>query len=295
MSLNVQYGPVSAAIGLAQQAGAGIRKRQQQQSDQDFLQYVQQAQDSANRNSANEISSALQQQSIQAENDRAAAEFNRQSQNDVVRQQMEQANLNLRTQQESNDQAALKVAQQQRQSGVDLAGQKYTDRTDAISQLPAAAQPYATAGVHQPGATPDEQRLLIAEYRRTQQALATAQKDLKAAEYDPNDMRQMLAEPSTANPKAKKGLEDQYAFASQRTTQLQERIKQLDDALSTRTGSVLQPGAQVGVAPAAAQAIIQNQQSAPAQQSRILATERNPQDGKMWGYDANQGRWIPLE
>jgi hypothetical protein len=36
-------------------------------------------------------------------------------------------------------------------------------------------------------------------------------------------------------------------------------------------------------------------QSAPDQQPRIIARERNPQDGKMWGYDQNQGRWIPLE
>ena len=32
-----------------------------------------------------------------------------------------------------------------------------------------------------------------------------------------------------------------------------------------------------------------------AQTPRIVTTDRNPQDGKMWGYDAANGRWMPLE
>jgi hypothetical protein len=127
--INVNYGPISAALGMAQTAGAGqgnvqaqqlqLQKRQQ---DMAFINMVQQAQAQADQEHANEISQGIGVQEFNANLDmrgQAAQVANQQQQieNDqanrriAISQQNEQANA-------ANDQA------RQSQAGADAAARE---------------------------------------------------------------------------------------------------------------------------------------------------------------------------
>jgi hypothetical protein len=303
MAINVDYSPISSALGLAAQAGQGQRRRQQQQVDLQTIGLAQEMQRAADQRHAQEIQQSLEEQRIglgaQENADRNRTNSIEQQAQEAYRQQALAQQKDYHDQQLSQQKEIAGTANSTRQQNADLAATKFQTQQDAIGNLPPDQQNVVRAQGHLPSAGQDESRLLIAEYRRLSEVQRQAIKDQQAAAYDPNDTKKILYEPSSTNPQAIKGMEAAFDAAARRSAAAAQRMQQIDEALSGKT-SLLQPGAPTAVPAQSVQQIIQaneapNQQSAPGQQPRILARERNPQDGKMWGFDANQGRWIPLE
>lgn len=313
MAINVQYGPVAAALGLANQAGLGINRQRQQQNDQQFLGLVNDMQARADANHAREISQSLQEQSLSQQADNDAARLNLSATQNAAENALRAAGLNLDSKRvdiagqnaTSNDQyrqGQLDARQQTQQ----LQQTKFDTQQSGIDALPIDQQNIIRAQGHLPANGQDDSRLLIQEYRRLDSALRQAQKDNQAATYDPNDLKKILSEKSDKHPGAIKGMEAAFDSSSTRVAAIQNRLAQVQAALDSQMNQHME----TGMAPATGQPAVsqqaigqiiqQNQQAltqpAPGQtQPRILAQERNPQDGKMWGYDANQGRWIPLQ
>jgi hypothetical protein len=71
MSITIDYSPISAALGLAQQAGHAQRQRTVASQDMQFVQMMQQAQQQADQDYANEIRLGQEQDQRKFSNDLA--------------------------------------------------------------------------------------------------------------------------------------------------------------------------------------------------------------------------------
>lgn len=270
MAINVQYGPIGTALGLAQQAGAGRRNARVATQDLQFLQMMQQAQAEADRNYANQIQMALQAQQANANNslraEAVAADRDRQAQELEFRKQ--QANLAQQNVQADNtrqnaalqfraDQAGQEAAtlqsQQAKQAGYlqslpdGPVKQQALDYFAATGKLPETVIPQnpRVAGSNLPA----DYRMLDAQYRRTENQLRSAQTVLKALSSGGDPLKE-----SRTMPGAIKGQEAQFVQAQARVQEIQKELESL--------GSILE---QQSVPQANINAIIQaQQQPAPA-------------------------------
>jgi hypothetical protein len=280
MSINVEYGPISTALSLAQQAGEGQRRRLQQQADLAFMDQVTRQKAEADSAYANQIHNAIAVDSTNAQlQQHATAEANDYQ---LAQQRM---------QQQAQDNAATQSIQQQNantaQQNAGTNAQRATDTNEHFDTMDMIRQNKAD----KPGVD-NEYRLMSQEYRRLLSAQQQAQKNLDASRYDENDMKKLGTRQSSTVPGAIEGHEQQYSSAAQTLAALQQQIRSVNDSLNSKTQGVIAPGA----APVNQQ-VLKNyagQQSAPDQQPRIVATATNPQTGERIGFDANTGQWVKL-
>lgn len=296
MAINVDYSPISTALGLAAQAGQGQRRQRQQQIDLQTIGLAQEMQRAADQRHAQEIQQSLEEQRIgigaqeHADRNRDAAVG--QAAQEAYHQQSLAQQKDYHNQQLAQQKEIAGNTNATQQQNADLAANKFQTQQDAINNLPPDQQNVVRAQGHLPSAGQDESRLLIAEYRRLAEVQRQAIKDQQAASYDPNDTKKIMYEPSSSNPKAIKGMEAAFDAAARRSSAAQARMDQIDGALSGKT-SVLQPGAPTAVPAQSVQQIVQanqnpNQQSASDQQPRIVATATGPNGEKLGLTDTGQ-------
>lgn len=279
MPINVDYGPISTALGLAQKAGKGQGFRQQQQADLAFINSVNQQQAQQDSAYANTIHNAMA-------NDIAKANLQQQASADANNVALTQQKM----QQSAQDQNADRAVAQQNANTSQTNAFTNSQRAFDVNQHYDAGDTLKQNKADKPAAD-NEARLLSAEYRRLLQAQQQAQKNLDASRYDESDMKKLGTRQSVHTPGAIDGHEQQFTSAQQQLAALNQRIKSVDQALAAKTQGVIAPDA----APVNEQ-VLKNyagQQSAPDQQPRIVATATNS-NGEKVGFDANTGQWIKL-
>lgn len=282
MAINVSYSPVATAVGLAAQAGVGQRVRQQQQYDlqlQDLVNQMQAHSDSVN---ANQISQAMEEQRIGL----GANESQQRMHDQMIQQQAldsyRQANLMSASQ---NHNAVNQINQQRadaqttaagaQQDNANLGQAKFADKQDAINQLPTDEQTIVRAQGHLQSAganAADPRHFALQQYKAYERDLQQAMKDQQAATYDPNDKRKFLAEQSSDNPDAIKGMESAYSAAAKRVADAQQKLKALNDQLNPQPNNI-------PVSPQAMQQIAQQNQQGqgPAQQLQAQPQQQQGQ------------------
>jgi hypothetical protein len=103
MPITMQYGPISAALGLAQQAGNGQGFAEQRSAQLQAQQLAQQAQDELDKQYATQVQDTMQQQQMQQQNQLSQGEM-------AQKAAIERANLQLQQQNEQN--RSLQLQQQ---------------------------------------------------------------------------------------------------------------------------------------------------------------------------------------
>lgn len=275
MAINVQYGPISSALSLAQKAGNGQRFRQQQQLDQAFIAQVNEQKARDESAYANTIHNALA--GDMARQNQQSEDAQRATQNAFNQQQL--------AQQAALGQQRIAVSEQNANTGQQRAfdvNQHY-DTADQIAQQ-RADRPSTQQN--------NEYRLASAEYRRLIAAQQAAQKNMNAAMYDEQDMKKLGTRQSMKTPGAIEGHEQQFLTAQKQLADLGTRIQSADQYLQQHQQDTIAPNA----APVNQQ-VLRNyagQQSAPDTQSRIVKTATNPDTGEKIGFDANTGQWVKL-
>lgn len=281
MPFEIQYGPISAALGLARQAGLAQRQRTVFGQDQDFLNYVQQAQNHQDSLYATQVQNAL-----------GVKEFNSnlglQQQQQNANIQHSNAELELAKSQQAATNAYRQATAQQREESIqnqenrtDLSSQKYGDKQDAIQNLPPELQSIVQATGRMPyipnsvGQDHSFQQL-EAEYKRLTAAEAVEQKTQKNFSVDPKDLIGPRSEPGTI-PGVAKGFEKQYSASQQRLQQIQAAKQQIEGALGNQTQSLLTPGQKPGAAPSPVLKYLQS-----------LTTRQQPQGNDNQQNDAGQ-------
>jgi hypothetical protein len=237
MSINIVHGDISAALGLAQQAGAGIAQQRQRATDMDFIRMMQQAQAQADAEHANEIS-----QGIGVQEFNAGLDMKQQSMQQAAQQQQienQQANTRLTIAQQnannSNTNAQARINQSQ---------DRYDTRQDAINQLPQDVQPVVRATGRMPyqpnGGTDHSFQQLEAEAKRYNAMLQQKMKELNSYIYD--DRRDLgYKDQGNRLPDGGyviKGMEKKYSDAKIQAQQLQAKVDELNGALTGRTNSL---------------------------------------------------------
>jgi hypothetical protein len=308
MAITFQYGPAAGAIGLATKAGQGQRQQDLFNQGIQFNQLINQEQARLDQKNANAISQALGVDEFNTHTALADRNFN-------AEQQQQSVNNDYRTQEaksQDEERAAARAIQQQnantqaqnantnsayRTATTDLKNTKYQTQQDALDEMNPDQANMIRANGHLPGQQQQDQtRLLISEYRRLDASARQAQKDADAARYDENDVRKLTAQQSTTVPGSIAGMEDRFVQSTQRLQAFQARMKQIDDQINNGTRSAVDPNGTVDKN--LGQKLIQQQQnpqqSAPAQQPRIVETATNPKTGQRIGFDANTGRWVSI-
>jgi hypothetical protein len=116
MPITIQYGPISAALGLAQQAGDGQGFAQQRSSQLAAQQQAQQAQDEIDRQNSTMIQDSMQQQENSARNQLSAGAQAQQAASERANYQLQQqgqTERNLQLQQQIGYQNGMLGVQQQ--------------------------------------------------------------------------------------------------------------------------------------------------------------------------------------
>jgi hypothetical protein len=307
MPFNISYGPISSALSLAQSAGMGQYKQRQFEDDTQALGLQNEMQRTANEKMAQTAQNALGYYEARSRNALAQAEMQRQA--NYQQQMMQYRNQNLnslegyRTSLENSRAANADVREQALK---DKESQNQTTQ-DARTALGAAAATMLNATNGRslpPGMTPQGQRNQQDQYNQAvnqlrnqlamqRDAVGTKNKLGGWMPKDPNNRRAFdqvtsdmahIGDGTPLDPLVKHGI-----IKPQVNPQMQHQT-----AAAASGGVAGQPppaamapnynGPPVGISP---------QQQ--AQTPRIVTTDRNPQDGKMWGYDAANGRWMPLE
>lgn len=131
MAINVDYGPIGIAMGLASQGGANRAVQQNNENDMSMLGYAQRAQQMANSQRATEIQQALSGRGLDLEADRNTAQ-----------NALAQAQLAATTQYHSD----MVQGRNEYQQGRNAIGQQNADtnasRADTADQRAAAADAY---------------------------------------------------------------------------------------------------------------------------------------------------------
>jgi hypothetical protein len=296
MAITVNHGNIASALGLAAQAGRADRNQRVASQDLQFLQLMQQAQQAADRDYANQIQTALNAQHVSNEEAlqssalQQRAADSRQTQADRDRQYALDAGKAgyvverdaANREQRAGDNAASRDLRSQgldiqqahqdtRQQTADLRDEKYRTQQTAIDELDPTIQGQVRAGgrLHVNG--DGDTRTLEAEYRRLQTDVAAATKRQKDYTVDPKSLIGPRSEESPTVPGSAKGYEARYQDAQRQIDSARKRMEELDQQLHQKTS---------GAAPAT---------SAP----RIVQTAVNA-SGQRVGFDANSGQWIPL-
>lgn len=293
MAINVQYGDIGSALGLALRGGEALRQRYQGQQDMQFLDLVGKQQQAADAAHAQEISQALGVQKTNADLAVSQQQHDEQSQHNQAEEGLRQQQLK---QQDAETQARMaqtnalnQQTHQFQQSDHNMKVQSFADKQKTEQEKDAAI---ATL-------TPEQQAVVKATGRMPYVPNNQGDPDSKAftlIESESRRIGQQLAQHDTQAGKTLEAQLGQPVADPPDVAALRQQKAALDAELAKRSQSMIQNGTlhNAAIAQAAAQARTAAP-SAPAQQPRILQTERNPQDGKIWGYDANQGRWIPLQ
>lgn len=279
--IGIQYGPISAGLQAARGAGIAQRNRTVAQDDLSFLGLMNQAQAHQDQQYANQVQQAL-----------GVKEFNSdqamQQQHMAAQQAMANRDFQFRVYDQNRDAGIRQQAiQQQGQLGqarvgiqgdrLDLAQQKYGNQQNAIAQLPADVQPVVGATGRMPWVPnrgqQDNTPALTAIGRRLDAEIAQEQKNAGSFTVGKNDLTsEKSKDPSM--PGVIAGMENKFKASQQRLLQLQADRQHIDDALRSRTQSILQPGATVD----------------PAQATRDIARQNTDKSGgNGQGADDNGG------
>jgi hypothetical protein len=286
MAIGIQYGPISSALGLAQQAGLAQRQRVVAGQDQAFIEMMQQAQRQADQQYAQEVSSALAEQQSNQNLQLHQQALQQQAAAQTAQQDYNTRHLAATTEAQA---ASNKVAQQNadtasdyRSRTNDLAEQKYQDRSDALDtldpgvanmirasgRLPATGRGSVAAGNNQ---QVQVVRLLQAEARRAADEIARYDK-LKA---------------QTLDFKLGKEVPDPADIVQKKTdlAKLNNEIQHMNQGLiSAGPGAQVNTQAVLDAAQQNPQAVNpQAPQSAPDQQPRIVRVAVNQTTGERIG------------
>ncbi len=283
MAINVQYGPISTALGLASQAGAGVARQRQREEELAYQEMLRRERESQSRDYANQIQTALQTQAGNRADQNIALNQQRLAQE----QQLAQQRI-LAQQQAAAQKQALQSQRQQGQQAYVAAEGSPEDQAyfAATGRVPETVIP------KRPPAAPDPNKALASEYRRALAALRLADKQLKQHSFDPFDSAQMTAQTSESGSVkgAIAGREQEFQAALAQRAELEKRLEDIDTQLA---GDGVLPGSDA-VAPGVINQIAQQRQTAPTQSPRFVAYARNPQTGDRVGYDQNTGQWVKV-
>jgi hypothetical protein len=256
MAINVNYGPISSALGLAQQAGINQGKNQDFKNFIDFAGMQQQAQNEMDRRNATAIQNALGISQLQEHYATAEDRIGQEGQMGEAHQQMAQTQMNnenayrraelgLRGQAINNSanyrdqrldqidsaQATRDEYNQWRQQNT--ANQQQT-REDAINQLTPEQQNAVRATGRMPytGRSADSadngaQSGLVARLRLAMQTL-------RESAYDPSSPNSLLAQPSPSVKGAIAGKESTFQAANNAVMTLQQQLAMIDARRASR-------------------------------------------------------------
>ncbi len=283
MAINVQYGPISTALGLASQAGAGVARQRQREEELAYQEMLRRERETQGRDYANQIQAALQAQAGTRADQNIAIQQQR------LQQEQQLAQQRMAAQQQA---AAQKLAlQQQRKVGQQtyISGRGTPEDLayfEATGKIPETVVP------QRPAKEPAPDKQLAAEYRRALAALRLADKQIAQHSYDPFNNEQMVAKTTESqNVKgAISGQEAKFQAAQAQKAEVERRLQEIDQQLA---GEGLLPGEDV-VAPGVINQIAEQRQTAPTQSPRFVAYARNPQTGERVGYDQNTGQWVKV-
>lgn len=116
MPITMQYGPISAALGLAQQAGIGQGFAEQRSAQLQAQQLAQQAQDELDKQYATQVQDTMQQQNEQQQNQQSQGAMAQKAAMDRAQlqlQQQQEQSRNLQLQQQIGYQNGMLGVQQQ--------------------------------------------------------------------------------------------------------------------------------------------------------------------------------------
>jgi hypothetical protein len=295
LAINIDYSPISSALGLAQQAGHAQRQRTVAAQDMQFVQMMQQAQQQADQEYANEIRLGQEQDQRKFSNDLAVQNQKRlaeEAANNVLHQnaqtQVAQQNANTAAGNLQSNAAYRNGNLDLSQQRYDLSQQKYDTQQGALDNLPDDVANMIRANGHMPGqAQQGNQGLAVykaieAEAQRVSREVARFDA-MKAKTVDG-----MLGRPVADPP--------DVAALRQRLQQLNGYLQKQSDLL--QSGGISVGGQQPAVNPQAVQQIIAAQQAAgsqtaPAQQPRFVQTATNPQTGEKLG-QLPSGQWVRI-
>lgn len=295
MAINVQYGDISSALGLALRAGEGVRQRTQNQQDMEFLNLVGQEQARADAQHASEISRSLgvdranaDLQMHQRQLDSNAAQDTQQN---ALRQQQIQA-------QQQEAQARLAQSQNEADRNHQFQQADHDMKVQAFQDKQSEAQTKEKA-IN--ALTPDQQNVVRATGHMPYVSREgdPASQAFKLLEAESRRLGAILQQADAAKSKTLEGQLGQAPPDTADIAKLRLQKSQVDAELQQQTQGLIQTGKlnNTAIAQQAVEARQQpasQDQTAPAQQPRFLQVKRNPQDGRLWGFDANQGRWIPV-
>lgn len=275
MAINVTYGPISAALGMAQQGGAGQGQvqaqqlqLQKQQRDMELIRMMQQAQAQQDQQDNFAISNALKaddanadlemkQRAMDAANTQQVAENQQRNRQLDISQQAVSAN-------DANAQARMSQSQQYHQQGQENF-QTNQDRLNANS-----------------GLNPEEANRRALDAVRRSASLISAELQKKAKEInsyviDENKDFATKLDP-TPLPGGKHvalGMMPKYQAALQAAQQLQQQLDGMNSEVVTRTNSLTGKTAPV-VDPGTVNKMVDAQQQAPANSSPAAGSGSAP-------------------
>lgn len=250
MAIDVSYGPISGALGLARQAGLAKRKQIVGQQDLDFLGMMQNAQSKADSDYANQVQQAIGVKEFNArmgmDSQQAAAErqMAQQRQNFTMYDQNRDAAIRQQSvnQQGQLGQSRVDIGQANQQ----LATQKHQERQDAISQLPPELQnivqstgrmPYIPNSIGQ--GQNNDFKALESEYSRLRSDATREQAQQQRFMVPKNDL---TAEPSQQFPGVNKSFEPQYQESQARLQTIKARQAQIEQSLTSHVNGLMEPG-----------------------------------------------------
>lgn len=294
MAINVQYGDISSALGLALRAGEGVRQRTQNQQDMEFLNLVGQEQARADAAHANQISQALATDRTNADLQMQQRGLDEASAHNQQQEQIRQQQLALQAQENKArlQQAAAENARNHQYQDADhqMKVAAFQDKQDEAQRKEAAIN----------ALTPEQQNVVRATGRMPYVPSQgdTNTQAFRLLEAESNRLGTLLHQhdaevAKTIDAKLGNPIPDSVEIAK-----IRQQKAAVDAELQQRTQGIVQNGtlnnAAIAKQAVAARQTASQDQTAPAQQPRFLKVERNPNDGQLWGFDANVGAWVPV-
>lgn len=271
MAINVQYGDISSALGLAQMAGKNQGDQQRFRNFTNFAQLTQNAQDEIDRRNAQQIQNSmatdqanrqfqLSQDQLQAHTRQANAEMALSQKRMNSENDFHQGELGLRSTaiNNANDYHNTRADQMGRQQ--DRLDTHDQQRNDAINNLPPEAQDTVRATGRMPFVPHDfspnsDDNLEIRLRKQVRDAMA----DEAKVTYNANDVNQMFNKKSSVSA-AIQGKETQFMAAHNAVI---EANKQLEAFQQRRLASQMGKSAvQAGTANLNSAAVLKNAQAA---------------------------------
>jgi hypothetical protein len=284
MAINVQYGNIADALGLAQMAGKNQGDQQRFKNFTQFAQLTQEAQDAIDRKNASAIQNSLAsdqanqhfqlaQDQLQAENQRVAAQQSLAAERSKSEDAFRQQELGIRKTNSENEAAyhTTRAGQFDRQQN--RADENVQNKEAAIANLPPDAQDVVRATGRMPwrdrSFSPNADDQLEARLR--DQLGKAIDREAKHT-YRADDPNQMMEKPSSGSP-AIAGREAQYMQAQNDIAAIHAQM----DALAQRRQqqAAMASPVQAGTQGLNAAAVVRN--AAPSQPGAQGAPQAPPQ------------------